>query len=248
MRKYALLLGFLITCTFLHAQNPFYIKAGAGASIPYGKFEDSETQELAELVKIGPNYGLTLGRDFSRHFGISITGTYWTHAIRESQMTEYLKNRYLPAGYAPLVSELRTTAENFRFASAYLSPYYTFELGCRFRIDLRLNGGLIFVNFPGFQGDGRAVFPLDNNTYDLRVSTPKVSSQALMYGAGGSVHYELTPTVKLFVDVDGLRSRPVFDEIPIQATLGPVSLNTARPAFTQTAGTLSARLGVGLFF
>ncbi|MDQ1088403.1 MULTISPECIES: hypothetical protein [unclassified Siphonobacter] len=248
MRKYALLLGFLLIGTFLHAQTPFYVKVGVGPSIPYGKFEDSDTQELAELVNIGPNYGLTLGHDFSPHFGIALTGTYWTHSVKQAQMTEYLRNRYLPAGYAPLVSELRATAENFRFASAYLSPYYTFELGCRFRVDLRLNGGLLFVKFPGIVGEGRAVFPLDNNTYDLRVSTPQVSSQALMYGVGGSLHYELTPTVKLFVDVDGLRSRPVFDDIPIQATLGPVSLNTARPAFTQTAGTLSARLGVGLFF
>ncbi|WP_420153058.1 hypothetical protein [Siphonobacter sp.] len=252
MRKYLLLLGFLTAFSSLYAQSKLIVKVGIGPSFPYGKFEDSETQDLAKLLKIGPHLGLTVAHDFSRHFGVALTASAWTHAVKNEEMTQYLKDKYLPAAYIPLVKSINASAKKFEFYTGYLSPYYTFEVGERIRIDLRLNAGIMHLRFPSITGQGEAINPLETPmtgvASPLTVSSEAREATAFMYGAGASVAYKLSETFRIFTDIDGLRARPSFDDIPVTATLGPVTLASARPAFSQTAGTLSVRFGVGLFF
>ncbi|MBO9637206.1 MAG: hypothetical protein J7576_03480 [Siphonobacter aquaeclarae] len=248
MRKYALLSGLLLVASLVHAQSDFFIKVGAGLSIPYGKFEDAETQDLAKLVRTGPNIGLTIGHDFGRHWGLALTGAIWQHAVRNERMTEYLKEQYLPAAYQPYVKSLGTSSNNFRFVTGYLSPYYAFYLGERLRVDIRLNGGIMYMQFPVIRGDGTATSPLDGKDYPLSVVTAESSAASFTYGAGGSLTYHVTGAFRVFADVDGLRSHPKFDDISVKGSLGPVTLDTVRPGFTQTAGTLSIRFGAGFFF
>ncbi|MFT4031605.1 MAG: hypothetical protein QM669_04240 [Siphonobacter sp.] len=247
MRKYILLVGLMLFTKVVYAQNRFFIKASAGPSFPYGKFEDQQTQDLAKLLKTGPNYALSVGYDLFRHWGLALTGTAWTHDVKNERMKNYLVNAYIPVAFQSYIKSLSTSSEKFEFRTITFSPYYTFNFASRFRVDIRAHAGIMHMRFPVITGTGTGTSPIDNQDYDLSVQTQSSNSTTFIYGAGGSLYYCLSKNFRFFVDVDGLRAEPKFDDIVVSGSLGAISLNTTRPAFSQTAGTLSTRLGISFF-
>ncbi|MCY7351578.1 MAG: outer membrane beta-barrel protein [Cytophagaceae bacterium] len=226
----------------------FFVKVGLGPSIPFGALENAETRALAELVRTGVGFGLTAGRDFHKHFGVAASASYWNNPTDGNELTQYLKNVYIPQPLQQYVQTLQATSGSFSFTTLYLSPYYTLNWGSRLRLDARLNGGVLFSKFPGLTGVGTGTNPLDAKTYPLTVLSTSARSTSLVYGAGASIAFRVQENFHLFADVDGLRSRAKFSDIGVQGGLGPVSLTTTREGFSQTVGTLSVRFGIGLYF
>ena len=248
MTRYFLLLSFVLTTFALRAQSKFFAKVALGPSIPFGALESAETRVLADLVRTGAGFGLTAGKDFHKNFGVSASVLYWNNPTNGNEMAEYLKNVYLPQGLEQYVQSLQVSSGKFSFATGYVSPHYTLSWGSRLRLDARLNGGILFSTFPGVTGQGLGTNPLDGKTYPLTLSSGGARSTSLVYGAGASVAFRVQENFRLFADVDGLRSRARFGTIDAQGSLGSINLTTTRERFSQTVGTLSLKVGVGLFF
>jgi hypothetical protein len=248
MRKLGLGFALLFAVTSGWAQSKFFVKAGIGPSIPLGIFEDQETQEEAALAKTGTNLALTLGRDFHKNFGLSITGSTWRNPVDEDKAGARAVEQY------PFVQELRISSQDWRFGTVYLSPHGTVRVGDWLRLDVRANAGLLWSQYPSFTGTGQGTDPRDGQVKPFTVFTQTLRGTSFVYGGGGTAAIRVAQQFHLFADVDGLRSRPQFPASKIQAGLGTtsgttnLSLTQDRSEFRQKVGTLSVRLGAGLFF
>lgn len=251
MQRYLLALAFLLVARSGGAQSKFFVKAGIGPSIPLGIFESAETQQEAALAKTGTHLGLTVGRDFHRNFGISITGSAWNNPVDEARASTRAVERY------PFVQELRVSSPDWRFGTVYASPHGTVRVGEWLRLDVRINAGVLWSQYPSLTGTGTGTDPRDGRVKPFTVLTPTLRGTSLMYGGGGSAAVRVSQQFHLFADVDGLRSEPQFPASTIQAGLGDnpgptgtpnQSLSQPRSEFRQKVGTLSVRFGAGLFF
>lgn len=254
MRAFLVVLLLLACAGGVAAQSGFFVKASGGTALPYARFELLASQQAANLLEPGLSGSLTVGRDLGRHFGLALTGTVWGNGVRNERMTEYLRASYLPAVYQPYLVSLQTTSPPFRFYTAYLSPFVTFQLG-PLRFDLRGNAGLMRVSFPGILGSGISRNPLAGNAeFPLTLTTDAANAHCFVYGGGGTLSLRVFRTLHLIGEADGLRGVPQFGSVRAHGTLsGPdaattVSLEQVREAFSQPAGTLSIRAGLGFYF
>jgi hypothetical protein len=248
MQRYLLALCFGLFSLAGSAQSKLFVKAGIGASIPVGIFEDAQTRQEAGLANTGTSLALTVGRDFHRHFGLSISGSMWNNPIDEARLAQQATEQY------PFVEQINVSSGKWQFQTLYASPHGTVRVGDWLRLDVRLNAGVLWSKYPAFTGTGTGIDPRDGQAKPFVVLTPGLSATSFVYGGGGTAAVRISEQFHLFGDIDGLRAEPLFPASTITAGLGNdangpnLGLSQPRSEFRQKVGTLSARLGVGLFF
>jgi len=264
----ALLLGSLVA----QAQtppSPFFVKVTLGPAMPAAELTgNAEDIRTAAYAKTGTYFGLTVGREFTRWFGVSASVFGWTNPVNNQKLTELTQANYTdafnqvlanfpgrPANLPPLPAVTWSAdAEAWRFLGAYVSPFVVGRLGERFAVEGRLNAGLVNAAYPAITAEGTGTGFLAS------VLTNRLRGNGFLYGGGIGLRFRVQDAFHLVANLDALRARPRFPASTVEArgswmlplngqpTPIPLLLDQPRDAFSQTIGTLAATFGVGIFF
>ena len=264
----ALLLGSLVA----QAQTPpskFFVKVTLGPAIPAAELTgNAEDIRNAAYAKTGTYLGLTVGREFTRWFGVSASVFGWTNPVDNQKLTELTQDNYAdafarvlanfpgrPANLPPLPAVTWSAdAEAWRFLGAYVSPFLVGRLGERFAVEGRLNAGFVNAAYPAITASGVGT------NFQASVLTNRLRGNGFLYGGGLGVRFRVQDGFHLVANLDALRARPQFPASTVKAggswtiplngqnVAIPLLIDQPREAFSQTVGTLAATFGVGLFF
>lgn len=249
--------------------SPFFVKVALGPAMPAAELTgNAEDIRTAAYAKTGTFLGLTVGREFTRSFGVSATVFGWTNPVNNDKLTELTQANYTdafnqvlanfpnrPASLPPLPAVTwAADAEAWRFLGLYVSPFWVGRLGDRFAVEGRLNAGFVNAAYPAITATGVGT------NFQASALTSRLRGNGFLYGGGVGLRFRVQDGFHLVANLDALRARPQFPASTVKAggswtiplngqnvTL-PLLLDQPREAFSQTVGTLAATFGVGIFF
>lgn len=246
----------------------FFVKVALGPAFPAAELTGNpDDQRVAAYAKPGTFFGLTVGHEFNRWLGVSVTGFGWTNPVNDDKLTELVQDSYLDAFNSALSGipgssalpplppiTWAASAESWRFLGGYISPFLVAHLGERFAVEGRLNLGLVNAAYPPVTATGTGT-----NFGGLLV-TERLRGTGFLYGGGLGLRFRVQGGFHLVANLDAVRARPQFPAsayntsgawtITLNGTQRTIPLLFSQPreAFSQRVGTLGATFGVGIFF
>ncbi|MBC7890642.1 MAG: hypothetical protein H7Y12_00390, partial [Sphingobacteriaceae bacterium] len=216
-------LGLLLTISPLWAQQvpqptPFFVKVALGPAFPAAELTGNpDAQRVAAYAKPGIFFGLTVGREFTRWLGVSVTGFGWTNPVNNDKLTELVQDSYLDAFNSALSSipgssalpalpaiTWAASAESWRFLGGYVSPFLVAHLGERFAVEGRLNLGLVNAAYPPVTATGTGT------NFQGVLVTERLRGTSFLYGGGLGLRFRVQGGFHLVANVDAVRARPPF--------------------------------------
>lgn|GEM_PF-6522946 len=244
-----------------------FVKVALGSALPAAELTGNpDDQRVAAYAKPGTFFGLTVGREFNRWLGVSVTGFGWTNPVNNDKLTELVQGSYLDAFKTALSNLPGSSAlpplpaitwvasgESWRFLGGYISPFLVAHLGERFAVEGRLNLGLVNAAYPAITATATGT------NFQALLVTDRLRGTGFLYGGGLGLRFRVQDGFHLVANLDAVRARPQFPAstytttgswtVTVGGTQRTIPLpSQPREAFSQRVGTLGATFGVGIFF